>query len=100
QSPEAEFAELWSVPQDSWATEFAARLTGYLTAVSDRVTSAEGFDSYVRLAESRRRRFATTSLNEFPLLLPRTDLPGDMPPLQMKPDGTVEERPSAPEQTP
>ncbi|MGH4023903.1 MAG: hypothetical protein ACRDRV_04880 [Pseudonocardiaceae bacterium] len=95
QSPEAEFAELWSVAQDRWPAEFATRLAGYLTAVTDRLTSADGFDSYVRLAESRRRRFATTSLNEFALLLPRTDIPSDMPPLQMKPDGTVAQRPSA-----
>jgi hypothetical protein len=86
---------MWALGEDAWAAEFAARLTSYLTAVADRLTSADGFDSYVRLAESRRRRFATTSLNEFPLLLPRTDLPDDMPPLHMKPDGTVEERPPA-----
>lgn len=91
-SPEAEFTGLWELGEDGWAGEFATRLTRYMAAVTATLTNAGGFDGYVRLAESRRRQFATTSLNEFPLLLPRTDLPHDMPPLTMLPDGIVEER--------
>lgn len=94
-SPEGEFAELWQLGEEGWAQECATRLANYMQAVNARLTTEDGFDAYVRLAESRRRIFATTSLNEFPLLLPRTDIPQDMPPLQMRPDGTVEERPGA-----
>lgn len=95
QSPEAEFTAMWELGADGWAGESAARLTRYMEAVTAELTDADGFDGCVRLAESRRRRFATTSLNEFPLLLPRTDLPQDMPPLMMLPDGTVAERSQA-----
>lgn len=78
---------MWELGENGWRGELTAHLTDYMEAVSRTLVGDDGFDSYVRLAESRRRRFAKTHLNEFPLLLPRTDIPADMPPLQMRADG-------------
>jgi hypothetical protein len=86
-SPEQEFAELWQLHEDQWKGALSERLKGYMEAVARVV--ADGFDSYVRLAESRRRTFSETALNEFSLLLPRTDIPDDMPVLAMRRDGSV-----------
>lgn len=89
ESPEEEFAALWRLGEPGWRAAAAARLQSYVDAVSRALSDEVGVDSLVRLAESRRRLFATSALNEFPLLLPRTDLPEDMPVLAMRPDGTV-----------
>jgi hypothetical protein len=64
-----------------------ARVRSYLAAIRDRVATQAGFDDFVRLAQSRRDRFALSPLDEFPLLLPKTNLaPAD---LHMNADATV-----------
>jgi len=88
-SPERTFAANWALPEDGWADEFAGRIQGYLEAVGRRIGTPEGFDDYVRLAESRRREFAGLRLNEFSLTLPATTIPPDAPLLEMAEDGTV-----------
>ena len=88
-SAEAEFADMWALPEQQWRAELSERLKSYADAVTAVVATDTGFDSCLRLAESRRRTFATSALNEFPLLLPRTDLPAGMPVLAMHRDGTV-----------
>jgi hypothetical protein len=89
ESPEAEFLANWRLPESEWRAAFARRLQDYMAAVNRRIATPEGFDAYVRLAESRRREFRRMRLNEFTLTLPTTNIAADAPLLQMNPDGTV-----------
>lgn len=52
-TPEHEFAQLWDAGPNFEAT-FNGLLQNYYTAFAQRLTTQEGFDSYMRLAESRR----------------------------------------------
>jgi hypothetical protein len=92
-SPEARFAEHWRLPDAEWRDVFAQRIQDYITAVTVRIGTVQGFDDYVRLAESRRREFKSRRLNEFALTLPVTNIPNDAPLLQMNQDGTISEKP-------
>ncbi|MGH4014342.1 MAG: hypothetical protein ACRDSL_10540 [Pseudonocardiaceae bacterium] len=92
-SPEAQFLDNWRFADSDWRGVFAARIEDYLSAVTARVSTTEGFDDYVRLAESRRREFKRMRLNEFALTLPLTNIPPDAPLLQMNQDGTIGEKP-------
>ena len=91
-SPEAEFKANWELAESEWQNVFASRIESYLAAVTERISSVAGFDDYVRLAESRRREFKRMRLNEFALTLPVTNIPLDAPLLQMRPDGTIQEK--------
>ncbi|MGH3721237.1 MAG: hypothetical protein ACRDRI_20775 [Pseudonocardiaceae bacterium] len=91
-TPEAEFRANWELADSDWPNKFAARIEGYMTAVSTRIATARGFDDYVRLAESRRREFKTMRLNEFSLTLPVTNVPREAPLLRMQSDGTIREK--------
>jgi hypothetical protein len=95
-TPEHEFAQLWDAGEDFEAL-FNALLQDYYTAFAQRLTTQEGFDSYMRLAESRRNIVKGTPpdfddrmpIVESPLLFSRTNIP----PREriMLADGTVEE---------
>jgi hypothetical protein len=87
-SPEREFADRWAAGKD-FTAPFNALLVAYYTAIAGRVTTQDGFDAYVRLAESRRRqaKLATPIVREFPLLFPRTNVPDAA--RSMRLDGTV-----------
>jgi hypothetical protein len=86
-SPEKRFAANWALAPNQLRAAADARVKSYLTAVRSRLATQAGFDAYTRLAQSRRNRFARSGLNEFPLLLPRTNLPDAE--LHMNADGTV-----------
>ncbi|WP_218578332.1 hypothetical protein [Vineibacter terrae] len=76
-SAEAEFTMLWETAGD-WEMEFAARVDRYWALVLARLLTAEGFDAFFQLAESRRRQFRNRPLAEFGLTLPvatKLDLP-------------------------
>jgi hypothetical protein len=92
-SPEQQFLANWGLPDDQWQTVFAERLRQYLTAVNTKLTTAEGFEGYMRLAISRRHEFKNVitaqTLAEFPLLLPQSNVPSGAPLLEMKPGGAV-----------
>jgi len=89
-SPEREFAANWALGADTWQATFEQRIVDYFTGVEQALTTAEGFQHYVRLAESRRREFRPLPLNEeVPLLLPKTNIPQDAPLLQMTDRGAV-----------
>jgi hypothetical protein len=92
-SPEVRFTDHWRLPDAEWRDVFAERIQGYITAVTVRIGTIQGFDDYVRLAESRRREFKSRQLNEFTLTLPVTNIPSDAPLLQMNQDGTISEKP-------
>lgn len=94
-SPEAQFLDNWRFADSDWRDVFAARIQDYMEAVAARIATAEGFDDYVWLAESRRREFKSMRLNEFALTLPVTNIALDTPLLQMNQDGTISEK-SAP----
>jgi hypothetical protein len=88
ESPEGQFAALWQLSPTQLQKEAEKRIKQYLNAVQKRLKTQAGLDDYTRLAEARRRQFATVSaLNEFPLLLPKTNIPPMA--LQMHADGTV-----------
>lgn len=55
ESPEAEFARLWSVG-DAWPQEFAPKLTAYYELVAASLSNPGGLAEIFRLAESRRNR--------------------------------------------
>jgi len=88
-SPEREFAANWQLGATAWQAAIEQRLTAYMVAVTQHLTTQAGFFDYVRLAESRRREFRPRPLNEFSLLLPVTNTPADAPLLQMRADGSV-----------
>lgn len=90
-SPEAEFAANWAVGA-GWQAAFAERIEAYLAKAAARLDSDDGFEDYVRLAESRRRDIRKHPLSEFDLLLPRTNIGSGAPALEMQPDGTVRPR--------
>lgn len=92
-TPEHEFLALWRVPDAAWEATYTARLQAYLNAVAARLVTADGFDAYFRLAESRRREFRKIPLAEFLLTTPRTNVPEEAPLLEMAEDATV--RPKA-----
>ncbi|MFE9936804.1 hypothetical protein [Streptomyces hirsutus] len=88
-SPEGLFAAHWRVPDDAWQAVFGQRVDAYVRKAAARARTEDGFDDYVRLAESRRRQFRAMKLNEFQLTLPVTDIPADAPPLAMREDATA-----------
>lgn len=87
-TPEHEFARLWNAGED-FKGPFDALLQDYYTAFAGRLATQEGFDSYVRLAESRRDRVKAMPIAESPLLFSRTNIPSRE--RTMLADGTVEE---------
>jgi hypothetical protein len=88
ESPEARFAANWARPPDQLRADADAIVRNYLEAVRNRLATQSGFDDYTRLAQSRRERFASTPLREqFPFLLPGTNIPAAS--LRMNADGTV-----------
>ena len=87
-SPEAEFAERWNVGAQ-FRRPFNRILKRYYAAVEEKLKRQAGFDAYFQLADDRRRRFKQTMpiAQEFPLLLPRTNItPRGR---TMRADGTV-----------
>jgi hypothetical protein len=86
-SPEKSFAANWALTPDQLRADADARIKSYLDAVRTKLSTDAGFEDYVRLAQSRRDRFAQSALNEFPLLLPKTSLPRAE--LHMTADATV-----------
>jgi hypothetical protein len=96
-SPERLFAANWQVADAAWQATFTERIGAYLRQVNQRLSTAEGFNNYVRLAESRRREFAASPLREFGLLLPTTNIPAKAPLLELAEDGTVVEKTASPQ---
>ena len=73
-SPEREFAARWALGDD-FAAAFDEELLRYYRAVSDRLATQQGYDDFVRLAESRRDRVRAMPIFESPLLFAQTDVP-------------------------
>jgi hypothetical protein len=89
QSVEAEFLANWRLPENAWEREFERRLETYFAALKAKSQTAEGFDAWVRLAESRRREFRSRPLEEFRLTTPTTNIPENAAALEMRADGSV-----------
>jgi hypothetical protein len=87
-SPEDEFAALWSAGE-GWQERYALLLQDYYAKVTQRLSTQEGFDAYVRLAESRRERVRAMPITESRLLFAETDIPKAQ--RSMRADGAVEE---------
>jgi hypothetical protein len=89
-SVEAEFLELWRLPDTTWEAEMVGRLEAYWTKVQVRLATAQGFDDIFRLSESRRHAFSRRPLAEFKLTVAialKLDLPVA---LQMTADALVQ----------
>lgn len=85
---EHEFAGLWDAGED-FEDRCNELLQNYYTAFAERFTTQEGFDSYMRLAESRRDVVKDMPIAESPMLFSRTNIPSQE--RIMLADGTVEE---------
>lgn len=85
---EHEFARRWDVGQQ-FEDSFNNVLRGYYTVFAQRLRTQEGFDSYVRLAESRRATTKLMPITESPLLFARTNVPAGE--RAMRDDGTVDD---------
>jgi hypothetical protein len=86
-SPEREFTERWERGED--LSSFDDELQAYYSAVSARLRRQQGFDDYVRLAESRREHVRAMPVFESPLLFATTDVPRRT--RAMRTDGSVAE---------
>ena len=87
-SPEREFADNWRVPEHAWQSAFESRIEAYFVEVTQQLATADGFEAYMRLAESRRREI-NPFLKESALLVPVTNIPTTAPLLRMTPEGTI-----------
>lgn len=87
-SPEREFAGRWQVGE-SFKDSLDAELAAYFSAVTQQLTTQEGFDAYYRLAEARRNIVRPMPIAESPLLFAATNIPDT--PRTMRTDGTVAE---------
>lgn len=73
-SPEDEFLARWDVGEPFFEA-YDALLEPYYAAINDQLTTQEGLDSFVLLAESRRQRTRQMPIAaEFDLLFPTTDI--------------------------
>ncbi len=86
-SPEREFAARWARGDD--LSSLDDELDAYYAAVGARLRTQDGFDAYVRLAESRRAGVRRMPISETPLLFVTTDVP--RAPREMRADATVTE---------
>jgi hypothetical protein len=91
ESPEQEFLTFIRSPGTAWQRVFEQRIEGYFAALVARARTQDGFDDFVRLAESRRREFRRRPLAEFRLTLPVTNISLDAPALRMCEDGSAVE---------
>lgn len=74
-SPERDFAARWNLGEGAWKESFTRELDEYYSAIASQLGSQEGFNNFVRLAESRRNSVRDLPIgSEFRLLLPETDL--------------------------
>jgi len=84
---EHEFSQLWDAGDD-FQPSFNALLQGYYNAFSRQLTTEDGFNSYVELAESRREQVKGMPIAESPLLFARFDI--EARERRMQTDGMVE----------
>src|SRR6185503_5310276 len=69
-----EFLSNWRLPLDQWRKSFEKRIEDYFARLQEISGTAEGIDSWMRLAESRRREFRRRPLAEFRLTTPTTNI--------------------------
>jgi hypothetical protein len=92
EAPEREFLANRGLTEQAWRGEFEARIKRFLDAVAARLATLDEFAPVFELADSRRREFRRRPLAEFPLTVPRTNIPQDAPFLEFAPDGEVRAR--------
>jgi hypothetical protein len=89
-SSERDFAARWNLGEDAWQESFTRELNEYYSVIASQLNSQEGFNDFVRLAESRRNQVRRMPIGrEFRLLFPETDL--DVTDLVMTTGATVAE---------
>ncbi len=85
-----EFLANWQLPENEWKQAFEKQIENYFAALHDKSQTAEAFDDWTQLAESRRREFRRHPLAEFRLTTPTTNIAEDAPLLEMNADGTIQ----------
>lgn len=86
-SPEYEFVQNLSKSTQDLST----MLTDYVAKVQKRLMTQDGVSDYLKLAESRRRVYRPVPLDEFAFTLPWAWLWKYTKPLEMTPDGGIQE---------
>jgi len=86
-SPEYEFVLNLSKTTE----DFSNMLTSYISKVQKRLMKQDGVSDYLKLAESRRRIYRPVPLDEFAFTLPWAWLWKYAKPLEMTPDGMIQE---------
>ncbi|MDP8976310.1 MAG: hypothetical protein M3N28_08130 [Actinomycetota bacterium] len=85
---EQEFARHWDLGE-AFEEAFNDLLKAYYVGVGQRLEAQDGFDDYMRLAESRRARVKGMPITESAMLFAQTNIPPRE--RMMKEDGSVEE---------
>lgn len=85
-TPEREFADRWNVGE-AFEDAFNALLRDYYAAFMALLRTQEGFDDYLRLAESRRQRVRAMPIAESEMLFATTNIADAE--REMRPDGTI-----------
>jgi len=94
-TPEQQLVRWWNVPDAEWKTTFQNAINQYLATIKTRIATPQGAEDYLKLMIARGDQFAhnpvVCHLDEFPLLLPTTNLDQDLRrrSLQMNFDGTI-----------
>jgi hypothetical protein len=57
EAPEQAFLSIWDLPDSEWESAVVERVHVYVAAIAEKIQTADGFDGFFRLAESRRREF-------------------------------------------
>jgi hypothetical protein len=87
-SPEHRFLQLYD--GDDNTDKYQTRITKYLQAVNDKLTTKEGLVEYLSLAEARRRIYRPLPLDEFGVQLPyAVNLPRDWHYIEMTESGST-----------
>ncbi|MDP8911430.1 MAG: hypothetical protein M3M94_05130, partial [Actinomycetota bacterium] len=87
-TPEREFADRWNVGE-AFEDAFNALLRDYYAAFMAQLRTQEGFDDYLRLAESRRQRVRAMPIAESEMLFATTNIADAE--REMRADGTIAE---------
>jgi len=93
----------WSVPDAEWKTTFQNTINQYLATVKARLATPQGAEDYLKLMIARGDQFGhnpvVCHLDEFPLLLPTTNLDQSLrqQSWQMNFDGTIGPKAAYPE---
>lgn len=90
-SPEYQFLQLLDVDLAAHQKNITSYFKAVQARLSGKETAVQALVDYLSLAEARRRIYRPLPLDEFGSSMPYAlNIPYDNPPLEMKPDGTIQ----------